>query len=453
MAFHALRAGTRQKAAIQQLIKCQLCQASSESQPMRTPLQRAGYLDCRIHQQQVRHMSGQPPNFFKNVWNEIKEGLQKDQEMKKNLKKFREETKKLEESDALQKAKEKYMNIQKETGEEFGKKFGEVKDKLSGTLHELSEHEMAKKGKEFTKETFKSAGNLAETVSKGVSKGGQQLGQSKPIQTISEAVKNELKDIDTTRAQSYKKPEVLRMRTEDSVSFTRKDEVEINEEDTGMVLHKDSKFYQSWTNFKDNNQYVNKMFELKMKYDESDNVMVRVTRTFTDKVGSVLGGMFTTTEMSEVLTEICKIDPTFDKENFIKMCQLDFIPNILEATLSGNLEILKDWCFEGAFNTLAHTTKQRQTVGLKLDHKVLDINNIEIVAAKMMEQGPVLIISFRSQEIRVIRDMKGKIVEGDLDTVSRITYVWALCRDQEEYNPRAAWKLLDVSEQIGEMWL
>ena len=24
----------------------------------------------------------------------------------------------------------------------------------------------------------------------------------------------------------------------------------------GMVLHKDSRFYQSWQNFKDNNQYV-----------------------------------------------------------------------------------------------------------------------------------------------------------------------------------------------------
>ncbi|XP_021344335.1 mitochondrial import inner membrane translocase subunit TIM44-like, partial [Mizuhopecten yessoensis] len=125
------------------------------------------------------------------------------------------------------------------------------------TFNELSEHEMAKKGKEFTKETLKSAGNLADTLSKGVTKGGQQLGQSKPIQTISEAVKNELKDIDTTRAQCYKKPEVLRMRSEDSVNFKRKEEVAPNEEDTGMVLHKDSKFYQSWTNFKDNNQYIN----------------------------------------------------------------------------------------------------------------------------------------------------------------------------------------------------
>ena len=31
----------------------------------------------------------------------------------------------------------------------------------------------------------------------------------------------------------------------------------IAREDTGMVLHKDSKFYQSWQNFKENNAYIN----------------------------------------------------------------------------------------------------------------------------------------------------------------------------------------------------
>jgi len=36
--------------------------------------------------------------------------------------------------------------------------------------------------------------------------------------------------------------------------------------------------------------------------------------------------------MSEVLTEVVRMDPTFDKEEFIKLCQFDVIPNILEVT-------------------------------------------------------------------------------------------------------------------------
>ena len=45
-----------------------------------------------------------------------------------------------------------------------------------------------------------------------------------------------------------------------------------------------------------------------------------------------IGGMFSKTEMSEVLTEICKMDPNFDKEKFIKDCQYDIIPNVLEVS-------------------------------------------------------------------------------------------------------------------------
>lgn len=37
--------------------------------------------------------------------------------------------------------------------------------------------------------------------------------------------------------------------------------VQPNTDATGVELHKDSKFYQQWQNFKDNNQYVNKVID------------------------------------------------------------------------------------------------------------------------------------------------------------------------------------------------
>lgn len=44
------------------------------------------------------------------------------------------------------------------------------------------------------------------------------------------------------------------------------------------------------------------------------------------------GGLFSKTEMSEVLTEIVKADPSFDKDSFLKQCESDIIPNILEVS-------------------------------------------------------------------------------------------------------------------------
>lgn len=83
-----------------------------------------------------------------------------------------------------------------------------------------------------------------------------------------------------------------------------------------------------------------------MKYDESDSPIVRASRLVTDKLGEMFGGVFRKTELSEALTEICKMDPNFDKAAFLRECEVDIIPNILEAMVRGDLEILQDWCHE-----------------------------------------------------------------------------------------------------------
>lgn len=83
-----------------------------------------------------------------------------------------------------------------------------------------------------------------------------------------------------------------------------------------------------------------------MKYDESDNPVVRASRALTEKISDLFGGAFQRTELSEVLTEIIKLDPSFEKQSFLKELETDIIPNVLEAIVRGDLDILKDWCHE-----------------------------------------------------------------------------------------------------------
>lgn len=87
----------------------------------------------------------------------------------------------------------------------------------------------------------------------------------------------------------------------------------------------------------------------------------------------------------------------------------------------------------------------------------------------MMEQGPVLVITFNSQQVMCVKDKQGKVMEGSEDKVRgvnidlnadwrpcqvlRISYVWALCRDQTELDPRAAWRLLDLSASSQEQFI
>ena len=147
------------------------------------------------------------------------------------------------------------------------------------------------------------------------------------------------------------------------------------------------------------------------------------------------------------------MDPNFCKEQFLKDCERDIIPNVLEAMVRGDLEILKDWCFEAVFNILATPIKQAHQLGYKFDSLVLDIDDIDLAMGKMMDQGPVLAITFPAQQIMCVRDSKGTVVEGDPGKVMRVTYVWVLCRDQSELDPKAAWRLLELGANSTEQFL
>jgi import inner membrane translocase subunit TIM44 len=59
----------------------------------------------------VRHYSQKPKTFFGGFIEQIREEFSKNKEMKESIDKFREEAKKLEQSDALKEARKKYVNI------------------------------------------------------------------------------------------------------------------------------------------------------------------------------------------------------------------------------------------------------------------------------------------------------------------------------------------------------
>lgn len=296
-------------------------------------------------------------------------------------------------------------------------------------------------------EISKSARGVSETISAK----SQQIGNSETFHSISAAskiMKNEI-DAQGIHGRVYQSPVKLRKRVDiiDTKSF------EPNNDITGVELHRDYKFYQSWENFKNNNAYVNKVLDWKIKYEESENPIIKASRILTDKVTDVMGNMFSKTELSETLTEICKIDPNFNQKEFLRDCENDIIPNILEAMVRGDLEILKDWCFESTYNIIATPISQAHKSGLYLDSKILDIENIDLVMGKVMEQGPVLIITFQSQQIMCVRDKTHQIVEGNAEKVMRVNYVWVLCRDTLEINPKSAWRLLDISANSNEQFV
>jgi len=396
------------------------------------------------------YSDGRRPGFFSNIVENLKSEYSKSKEMQDSLKKFREEAQKLEESEALKEARRKFESIEGETSKGSNvikEQISGIADKVKGVKEKLDDVEALKKASEI-------AGDAKKVVGEKV----DQIGKSGAFQAATSSAATLKKEIEGQRLGGKVYVAPLKLRKRKQILGTDGEEgesrtIEINEDATGVELHKDSKFYASWQAFKENNPVVNKFVDYRLRYEESNNPLVRGSRILTDKVQSLFGGIFSRTELSEVLTEITKMDPNFCKEQFLKDCENDIIPNVLEAMTQGDLEILQDWCYEGPFNILADPIRKAKQMGCYFDSQILDIENIDLAMGKMMEQGPVLVITFQSQQVLCVRNSKHEVVEGDPEKVMRIAYVWVLCRDQTELDPTAAWRLLELSAQPTEQFL
>lgn len=388
-----------------------------------------------LHRQVLtRHLStnhNPQQGFFARVLQNIKKEFEENKDIKDGLEKFRKETQKLEETEALKRAREKYKKVEAESIRDVNEVFQSARDSI--------------KEAEIIKKTFDKAKGAAQEISKQ----SELFKETTAFKKISEASKSVEREINDSEMLSslYRAPSELLKRAERSGGNLSNRQFEPNENVQSIELHKDSRWSQNWKKFKEENPYVNKVFEFKMKLDESDNPLVRVTKNLVDKIGDTVGGLFQTTDLSNVMNEICKVDPDFDINVFIKDCEKFIIPTILESMCQNRPDILSDWCHEAVFNVLSQPQQEAKKLGLTIKSRILDIQNIELALGKMMEQGPVLVLTFQAQQLTYVVDSKGNVVEGDSEKVVQNTYVMAFCRDQTDLNPMTAWRLIDVAMQ------
>lgn len=94
---------------------------------------------------------------------------------------------------------------------------------------------------------------------------------------------------------------------------------------------------------KETNPVLKGIFDLRRAYDESENPVVSSLRGVTDSVGSFL---FEETETAQVTRKLKDMDPTYNQEQFLRELREYIIPEVIDAYLSADKEVLKVWCGE-----------------------------------------------------------------------------------------------------------
>ncbi|KAH7723893.1 Protein T09B4.9 [Aphelenchoides avenae] len=389
-------------------------------------------------------------NFISRLRDNLVQEIQKNKELQENKRILEERMRELGESEALREARKKFEKVEQESEQSsqiIKHKVKEFKDHVDKLVTELQKTDAGKKLSVAGQEALKQARYAAEKIEEAA----KVVGDTQVYKQVASTTKAVATEIDSLAdLRMYSRPEQLKLRSEGfSTSAFASRPVEANTDATGIELHKEARWYESWKNFSENNTYINKLFTWKNKYDESENVAVRMMRFATDRLSHAFSG---SSEVSEVLTEINKINPNFDKVEWLRFCEKEIIPNILEAFIRGDLEVLEDWCHEKAFGVLSQLVKEYQKVGFSTkDSRIIDVSKVEMASGKMTDQGPVLVITFQVFMINVVKNSEGKVIQGDENKPVRLHHVWVMCRDMEEYNPAMAWKLLELHFQEGSL--
>lgn len=145
------------------------------------------------------------------------------------------------------------------------------------------------------------------------------------------------------------------------------------------------------------------------------------------------------------LTQIRIADPTFSADEFLSGARIAF-ELIVGAFAVGDTDTLKPLLSEEVFNNFVDSIRRRQETGQKLETQLVAIRSAEIDEAYMAGRTAHVTVKFVTDQISVVRDAEGAVIEGSPTEVNEVTDFWTFARDTRVGDPNWALVATNSSE-------
>lgn len=142
---------------------------------------------------------------------------------------------------------------------------------------------------------------------------------------------------------------------------------------------------------------------------------------------------------------ILAADPSFDVARFLEGAKAAY-RMLLEAFWSGDLDTLRGHVDSHVFETFAGAVEQRQKDGLKLDNRLVAIEQALIAEAAIDKSVAVLTVRFEADIAAVTRNADGNVVAGSLSDAVQTRDLWTFRRDLSSRDPN--WLLIETDEEL-----
>ena len=148
-------------------------------------------------------------------------------------------------------------------------------------------------------------------------------------------------------------------------------------------------------------------------------------------------------DINKALNAIKKIESSFELENFVDKAKkaFEYILNAYSANNLKNLKILlDDKIYQGYQKDIEKRIKKKENFEIT----IINIKEPIIKHAKVVDKKAQITLEYESEQIHLLKNSKGDIIEGDSNQILNISEQWTFSRELKSRNPN--WKLLSISE-------
>jgi len=141
---------------------------------------------------------------------------------------------------------------------------------------------------------------------------------------------------------------------------------------------------------------------------------------------------------------ILAADAAFDVAKFLEGAKAAY-RMILEAFWKGDLATVRGHVDDHVYETFGEAIEQRNKDGLKLDNRLVAIEQAVISEASMERGVAILTVRFEADIAAVTRNASGDVVAGSLSDAIQTRDLWTFRRDIASHDPN--WLLIETDEE------
>jgi len=145
------------------------------------------------------------------------------------------------------------------------------------------------------------------------------------------------------------------------------------------------------------------------------------------------------TPLARELAQIRRLDPNFTEKEFLAGAKGAF-EIILHAFAAGDEKALRPLLSKDVFANFRTAIEDRINAGETMETELIGFKKAVIADAEMQGTVAHVTVDFISEQVNVIKDKDGAVIDGDPTRIIAVTDTWTFARNTRSSNPN--WELV-----------